>query len=71
MALFDEVKQFVENKFGVYSAAKIEDFKKEVDPETNPKEFLEKCEDFLATILTKEKAQKDLQGLYEKYVGQE
>lgn len=67
MGLYGEMKDFVKNKFGEFSAAKIDNFKMEADPETNPREFLDKCVDFLATLFGEEKAKQQLQGFYDKY----
>ncbi|MGM5481985.1 MAG: hypothetical protein ACQESF_00840 [Nanobdellota archaeon] len=67
MVLFDEVKNKVKSKFGVYSAAKIDDFSKEIDPNTDPKGFLDKCVDFLSTLMGEERAREELKDLFQKY----
>ena len=67
MALKQEMKEYIEKNFGVYSAAKIDDFAKEISPENEPQKFIDKCVDFVGTLLGKETAQKNLQSFYDKY----
>lgn len=67
MGLYEDIKELIQSKFGEFSAAKIDDFKKEINPETNPREFLDKCVDFLSTIFSEERAKEELKGFYEKY----
>ncbi len=67
ITLEKEIKELIEKDFGVYSAAKIDDFAKEIDPEREPAKFIEKCVDFVATLLGREAAEKKLKSFYEKY----
>ena len=67
MGLQQEVKDYIENNFGVYSAAKIDDFAKLIDPVNRPKEFIDKCVDFVGTLLGEEAAKKKFQEFYNKY----
>lgn len=67
MPLKDEVRVLVQETFGEFSAKKIDEFAQEIDPETNKKEFLDKCVDFLSTLLGKQGAQDKMMKFYEKY----
>lgn len=68
MTLHQEVKDFIEQNFGIYSAAKIDDFAKEFDPVKSPKEFLDKCVDFVGTLLGEEAANEKFKDFYNRYV---
>ncbi|MFW6013977.1 MAG: hypothetical protein ACOCZ6_05845 [Nanoarchaeota archaeon] len=67
MTLHEEVKDFIEKNFGVYSAAKIDAFANEFNPVNQPKEFLDKCADFVGTLLGQEAANERFREFYEKY----
>jgi hypothetical protein len=60
----NEIKEYVKNTFGVYSAEKIDQFANEFNPDTNKKEFLDKCVDFLSTLLGEEKAKEKISKYY-------
>jgi hypothetical protein len=64
MAVKDEIKEYVKNTFGDFSAEKIDQFANEFNPDTNKKEFLDKCVNFLATLLGEEKAKEQMSKYY-------
>jgi hypothetical protein len=67
MSLQSEVREYVKATFGVYSSEKIDLFAKEKNPLIDPNAFLDKCVDFLSTMLGEETAKEKLKPFYEKY----
>ncbi|MFP4403031.1 MAG: hypothetical protein ACLFPJ_01610 [Candidatus Woesearchaeota archaeon] len=67
MGLKDEIHDYVNKTFGSYSAQKIDDFAQQIDSNINKKEFLDKCVDFLSTLLGTQKAKDEMKVFYEKY----
>ncbi len=67
MALQDEAKQIVAKVFGPANAAKVDAFAQECNPETRPKEFLQKCVDLLSSMLGPNLAKEKFKDLLNRY----
>lgn len=67
MSMQEEIKEYVKNTFGDFSAAKIDDFASQINPTAQPKEFLDKVVDFLSTLLGEEQARTAMQKYYDQY----
>jgi hypothetical protein len=67
MGLYYDVKKLIEDEFGEFSSAKIDIFAKQINPEKSPKEFLDKCSDFISTMLGDRQAREKLKKLYKEY----
>jgi hypothetical protein len=67
MSLQSEVKEYIKMTFGLYSSEKIDEFAKKKNPIIDPNGFLDKCVDFLSTMLGEDAAKEKMKPFYDKY----
>jgi hypothetical protein len=67
MGLYQEVKGYTIQKYGIYTAGVIDEIAAEFDPEQHPVEFSEKCVDMFSIALGKEAAKEKMRE-YFKYI---
>jgi hypothetical protein len=65
----DEVVLMASQKFGPNSAKRFEALGERIDPEANPKGYLDACVDLLSKVLGPTIARRTFEPLYGKYGG--